>query len=249
MSNSTIKFAYEKGFFTCENDVFKLPLTPTEKLTYILLVRYADSNHRAWPSYERLAREVGCSRRQVIKCVRSLNDNGLLKKEARPNQSNVYLIYPSRFFKVNTVHQRSEFDAPQGVITHHPGSEFDTPNNEQYNYHFINNNLSSEEREIYKTKTNEIFKRNNFALKQEYLDKLETEHSLKDIYAAATVIDFSKAINPVAVLNYLLSTGTFPDKSTAPSTTKRYTLPEIEEVDDDTKLKYIDEMRKIASGS
>ena len=98
MSESVIKFAVEKGFFICENDVFDLPFEPIDKLTYIVLVRYADSQLQAWPSYVTLAAKVGVGKKRVIEAVKKLIDCRLLEKHPRGNRSNLYLVYPVRFF-------------------------------------------------------------------------------------------------------------------------------------------------------
>jgi hypothetical protein len=87
------------GYFMCGNDLFKLDMPMCEKLTYIALCRYAGSNNRAWPSYERLAGDVSCSKRRAIQAVKKLCSCGLVKKEKRGNRTNVYVIYPAQSFK------------------------------------------------------------------------------------------------------------------------------------------------------
>ncbi len=98
MTENTIRFAKERGFFLCENDVFSLQLSPIEKLTYLALVRYCDTQQRAWPSYNRLAKDVGIGKKRAIEAVKTLIDCNLLEKKVRGNRSNIYLVYPARFF-------------------------------------------------------------------------------------------------------------------------------------------------------
>ncbi len=95
----SVKFVGDMGYFMCGNDLFKLKMPMCEKLTYIALCRYAGSNNRAWPSYERLAGDVSCSKRRAIQAVKKLCSCGLVKKEKRGNRTNVYVIYPAQSFK------------------------------------------------------------------------------------------------------------------------------------------------------
>lgn len=128
---STVRFAIEKGFFTCMNDVFKLDLSTIEKLTYIALTRYADTSNKAWPKYETLARDVSCSRKRVIQAVSRLVECRLVVKHERKNRTNIYLVYPPEYFcKPLETDQNStkegEESTPQimpGVTVEHPGSE------------------------------------------------------------------------------------------------------------------------------
>lgn len=98
MSDKSIGFGVERGFFCCENAVFDLPLPTIEKLTYLALVRYAGSNKRAWPSYQTIADDVSCNRKRAIQAVNKLVDIKLVEKDKRGNRSNVYLVYPPQYF-------------------------------------------------------------------------------------------------------------------------------------------------------
>lgn len=120
MTENTIRFAVEKGFFVCENEVFNLPLGPIDKLTYLALVRYADTQQRAWPSYNRLAADVGIGKKRAIEAVKTLTECHLLEKRVRGNRSNVYLVYPARFFCAEKKADGSEDDAPAGGVLETP---------------------------------------------------------------------------------------------------------------------------------
>ena len=98
MEENTIKFALEKGYFLCENEVFKLPLGPIDKLIYIALIRYAGSNNRAWPSYNRLAEDAGIGKKRAIEAVKTLSGCHLIEKSSRSNSSNIYLVYPPKYY-------------------------------------------------------------------------------------------------------------------------------------------------------
>ncbi len=132
-NENTVRFALEKGYFTCMNDVFKLELRTIEKLTYIALARYADTKNRAWPKYETLAKDVSCSRKRVIKAVKILIEYRLVKKHERPNRTNVYLIYPPEYFSKPSCPDQSSTKTEEkpalqnhaGVTTGHPGDEND----------------------------------------------------------------------------------------------------------------------------
>ncbi len=99
MNESTISFAVERGFFSCENDTFNLPLSTVEKLIYLALTRYAGTNNRAWPSYNTLAKDASCSRRKAIDAVNALLECGLIEKLSRGNRTNVYLLYPPSYYR------------------------------------------------------------------------------------------------------------------------------------------------------
>ena len=130
MKESTIGFAVERGFFSCENEVFSLPLPTIEKLIYLALTRYAGSNNRAWPSYNTLAKDASCSRRKVIDAVKALLDCGLIDKLSRGNRTNVYLLYPPSYYRgAGTVHsEQGAADAPPAEL------EGDLENNFEENF-------------------------------------------------------------------------------------------------------------------
>jgi len=133
ISDAVVRFANERGYFICENDVFALPLQPIEKLTYLALTRYAGANNQAWPAYETLARDASCSKRRAITAVKNLISCCLLEKQVRSNKTNLYLIYSPSYFKekkevskvtnhappveagVNHVHSGGEPRAPQKI--------------------------------------------------------------------------------------------------------------------------------------
>ncbi len=131
-----MKFAIEKGYFTCLNSVFKLPLPTIEKLTYLALTRYADSNNRAWPMYETLARDVSCGRKRVIQAVTRLVQCSLVAKQPRGNRTNIYLVYPPEYHceKIAQMENKAVFESvertPQKepeVASEHPEDSPETP--------------------------------------------------------------------------------------------------------------------------
>ena len=127
-----VRFANEKGYFICENDVFALPLHPIEKLTYLAITRYAGTNNRAWPAYETLARDVSCSKRRVIDAVKNLVSCKLIEKQVRGNRSNLYLIYSPKYYCAENIFTQGAYYAPLPEIEvndMHPDSEYGAPLN------------------------------------------------------------------------------------------------------------------------
>ncbi len=220
MTIESIRFAYDRGFFTCENDVFQLPLSTYDKLIYILLVRYADTNNRAWPSYERLAKEASCSRRKAIQSIQHLESVSLIKKEIRHNKSNVYLIYPARFYKDNSdsfsspvgvqeIHQRGEPPAPPEVNNIHPGSESPAPNNKHLQTPNNINNHHLDDDEFFFKKLKSFLLSKNLTFPEKFIQNLHKKFSFQEIYSALSSIDYDRASNIPHLLTYLLNTGSY----------------------------------------
>lgn len=106
-----VKMAFESGYFMCGNDVFDLPLPSTEKIVYMALTRYAGSNNRAWPKYETLAKDASCSKRRAVYAIETLCKCRLITKETRGNRSNVYMVYPPKYYcEVDTGNKTQEIE-------------------------------------------------------------------------------------------------------------------------------------------
>lgn len=77
-------------------DFFKRPgLSVYEKIVYTLLCGFSDADGASFPSAEKLAALAGCSARQVQRATASLEQRGLIAKQARYNDrgeqmSNLY---------------------------------------------------------------------------------------------------------------------------------------------------------------
>ena len=75
-------------------------LSANEKLVYLYLCRRANSENKAWPSYQRIADDCGFSRKTVIEVIKKLINKSLLKKNTRSNPStgnyttNEYTLLP-----------------------------------------------------------------------------------------------------------------------------------------------------------
>ena len=64
------------------NEVFQLDLRPTAIAVYAYLLRLENADFRCWPSYEKIAKAVGCSKRTVPKYVSELCEKRLVTVES-----------------------------------------------------------------------------------------------------------------------------------------------------------------------
>lgn len=62
---------------------FKQDLPMTEKFVLVSLADYADDEHSCYPSYNKTAKRVGCSRRTAMRAVESLADAGFIRSVPR----------------------------------------------------------------------------------------------------------------------------------------------------------------------
>jgi anti-sigma28 factor (negative regulator of flagellin synthesis) len=233
-----VKLAFESGFFICGNDVFDLDLPAIEKLLYIDLIRYAGSKNRAWPSFETLARDAGCSPRKAKYAIAVLIESKLVAKERRGNRSNLYIVYPPKFYckteeEKSTVHQMHIVDEKKPIVHDvHNESAPDAPplcttcTTDVHHVHKINNNniinnnntnKQAEKEEESNLCINELdmdavkkaFKAKHVAAKDKVILNLLEHYPVKDIKAAIKSTDFEKARNPIAVIKWMLKEGSY----------------------------------------
>ncbi|MCL0063449.1 helix-turn-helix domain-containing protein [Peptococcaceae bacterium] len=114
------------GFFIADNVIFdRKDLSANEKLVYLYFCRRANSENKAWPSYQRIADDSGLSRRTVIDVIKKLINKNLLKKNTRldpsgNHASNEYTLLPVANYNTGSgLNTGSEVDAL--------GSEINTP--------------------------------------------------------------------------------------------------------------------------
>ncbi len=96
-SESVLKDERRKNWFWDHNEVFDSNLSPYGKLVRLFLARCADGDRVSWPSYNRIARVCGISRRTAQKAVDELEAKGWIKKYERrknsnENDSNIYVL-------------------------------------------------------------------------------------------------------------------------------------------------------------
>lgn len=104
-----------KRRFTLPNELFSLELNSAEISIYAYLLYCEDrKTHQCWPSYKKIAEEVGLSPKTVRKYVIELTDKGLIstentsvitKKGIKRNGSLRYTIRPIKE-AVELYHQR-----------------------------------------------------------------------------------------------------------------------------------------------
>jgi len=76
--------SYPKPFTMIENKTIRnKKLTIYQKMAYIVLCNYANDQNTCFPSYQTIAKGVGCTRRKVINIINELVKMGLIIKHQR----------------------------------------------------------------------------------------------------------------------------------------------------------------------
>ena len=76
----------ENALLECKN------LGIYEKMVFIMLKKCGGKSGNIYPGVETVAGWIGCSKRQVQKCITSLAAKGLLRRIPRKNRSNIYVL-------------------------------------------------------------------------------------------------------------------------------------------------------------
>lgn len=91
-----------KGFFMIENDAIdNCDLDVYEFKAYAVIVRHANRDTQsAFPSLTTLTEKVGCGRKKIVQCIKSLKEKGYIQKINRKddqgnNLSNIYYVLPT----------------------------------------------------------------------------------------------------------------------------------------------------------
>ncbi|MEH6848597.1 DnaD domain protein [Bacillus pseudomycoides] len=91
-----------RGFFMIENDAIdNCDLDVYEFKAYAVIVRHANRDTQsAFPSLTTLTEKVGCGRKKVVQCIKSLEEKGYIQKVNRKddqgnNLSNIYYVLPT----------------------------------------------------------------------------------------------------------------------------------------------------------
>ncbi|PEC65322.1 DnaD domain protein [Bacillus toyonensis] len=91
-----------KGFFMIENDAIdNCNLDVYEFKAYAVIVRHANRDTQsAFPSLTTLTEKVGCGRKKIVQCIKSLEEKGYIQKVNRKddqgnNLSNIYYVLPT----------------------------------------------------------------------------------------------------------------------------------------------------------
>ncbi len=94
-------------------------LGPYASMVYFTLCRHADSRQLCFPSISLIAEKVGISERQVMRCIRKLQEHNIIRIKKRPrHNANVYHLLDK------TQWIRAASSDSQSVVTHsHPSSD------------------------------------------------------------------------------------------------------------------------------
>lgn len=147
---ATMKITYNLPFTMIKNEVIQSEeLTIYQKMMYIVLCSHANQSNTCFPSYETLAREVGCCRNKAIAIISELEEMGLIKIERAKtlkgnHKSNSYEIVVDNCADSTQGALGSQCNALGGSASRVLGSAPDAP--ELYkanNINYSNNNQSS----------------------------------------------------------------------------------------------------------
>jgi len=82
MANNNLRDGRVRNWFYLENDLLdRQDLNIYEKTVYIVIARYVNSENKAFPSYETIAKKGSMAKVQAMRVVKSLIQKGLLKKK------------------------------------------------------------------------------------------------------------------------------------------------------------------------
>lgn len=101
-------------------------LSPSAAIVIMALADFADADGYCWPSVKRIADENPVSDRSVQRAIRELEERGLLVRQERPNQSNMYKLalgLPAKVRQIGTpakVSPTPRHDDTRGVTLCHP---------------------------------------------------------------------------------------------------------------------------------
>jgi predicted transcriptional regulator len=193
MSRNNLRDGRVRSWFYLENDLLdRDDLNIYEKTVYIVIARYVNSENKAFPSYETIAKKGSMAKVQAMRVVKSLIRKGLLKKEARKNKanggstSNLYTLLnpkPNSKGKKEGVSDRYPGSIPQisGVVSHR------YPNNTNIKKTNLNNVKRASSKEVVEnseynangySKLRKYRFREKEELAREIAEELDDNHSL-----------------------------------------------------------------------
>lgn len=96
--NNQLRKAWDDGVYISQRSIWvQDDLNVYEKIVWMCLEKYANGKGTAWPSMATLARECSCSREQIKRTLKALEEKGLLEKEIRRENNtystNIYTLY------------------------------------------------------------------------------------------------------------------------------------------------------------
>lgn len=88
-----IDFRTQKFVMVPQSLVKDSLLNKRDKVVYMSLCLFANNETKqAYPSTQTIATIVGCSRNNVFKSLRSLENGGYIKREGRAGETNIYYL-------------------------------------------------------------------------------------------------------------------------------------------------------------
>lgn len=148
----------QKGWFWLENNLIdREDLEAYEKLLYMALARYADSNGKCFPGLDLLMKVSGIgSRRTLTKYLRSLEEKGLIEIKKRIGKGNIYFLKnvgekPGAKVHVGAEMTGGKNDTTPGAKVHVDQVQICTPKETQLRKpnkdDDVNKNINTEEQE------------------------------------------------------------------------------------------------------
>jgi DNA-binding Lrp family transcriptional regulator len=163
------------NFTMIENEIIDHEdFTVYEKMTYVVLCRFAKDGE-CFPSYETIAKRVGCSRQKAINVVKELCKKGLISKEQRKNDEDEYT---SNIYYINGLDNNVEGGSTQELLPNQqeiPPSQQRLPEQDIINNTNLKNQLVSQGDKITDEQTDEI----NQIITNARVDSYESEE-MKD---------------------------------------------------------------------
>ena len=133
MSRDNLRDGRVKNWFYLENDLLdRDDLTIYEKTVYIVIARYVNSENKAFPSYETIAKKGSMAKVQAKRVVKSLIQKGLLKKEIRKNKNNK--SYTSNLYTLLNPKTRDSDDKDEEDDSDDRDEEDDSNDGDNSNY-------------------------------------------------------------------------------------------------------------------
>jgi biotin operon repressor len=114
--------ATQKGWTGVPNFILESKrISVGAKLTYAMLLKYAREINECFPGQERLSKDMGSSKRSVVRYISELEQVGLISiKHRGQGRPNVYTVYLKASFWKKQIRSRSAKMAFLEVPVYHP---------------------------------------------------------------------------------------------------------------------------------
>lgn len=120
----------EPGFFLIDNEIFEFGLSTHELAVYFAIVQHANTaTKKSYPGMKRIATMTKMSKRQVVRCIDTLESKGLVKvkrekDDSGQNKANRYYLQ-----NVKALYRRTKGSDSESLGSDHqsPGSDSESP--------------------------------------------------------------------------------------------------------------------------